>query len=121
MARRADITSSHEWFRFEAKNIDIRVLDSAGDAVDLTSLDLEWTVRRTAGSASAVLTVTPSAVAHSSDTGGVKSVARCAVATGDYGSLTAGVWHHELWDRGNDVLLAYGDVHLREASEEASP
>lgn len=127
MALRADISHDLGWFRFEAKNIDIRILDAAGTPVDLTGVSLDWTVRRQAGSDVVLLGKTSdsgiTAVAHTEDVGGTKSVARIAVDTGDYGSLEAGVWYHELWELEDDgsrkQVLAYGDAVVNEASEEA--
>ena len=115
MARRAHITIEAGWFRHEVKTIEIAVDDGA-DPVNLTGLTLEWAVRRARGSSTAYLTkATGSGITV---TGVGSEIATIAIATTDYASLVAGVHYHELWDRSNDLLLAYGDVHLQDATAE---
>lgn len=116
MSKRADITQEYEWFRFEAKTINITITDASDTAVDIRNTALQWKVMREAGSTTEYLEKTE--LAGITVTGADNNVATIAIAADDYDDLEAGIHYHELWDRDNDQLLAHGSVYLQEASAE---
>lgn len=111
MSVRSDIRQDAGWFRYEAKSFDITVTDDAGDPVDLSATTLLWRLLREAGSSTVYLEKTDGA---GITVGGVDdNVVTIAIdADTDYDDLPAGVYHHELWDTLNAVLLSYGDAWL---------
>lgn len=120
MSIRADITPDYGWHRFETKNIEITVVDDAGDAVNLSSLTLEWLLTKQAGDGAPYLDkgTGGSGITVS---GASNNVAVIAVASTQYESATRplvpGIYHHELWDRTNNNLLSFGMVHLLAGSK----
>lgn len=112
MAIRSDITRAYDWFRGEAKVIVITVLDTAGVAVNLSASTLAWYVSRQQGSAQ--LYLTKGTGGNGITVGGVSNnIVTITIDDDDYDDLPSGIHHHELWDVGNDLLLSYGDAHVR--------
>ena len=113
-----DILADKRWHIHERKLIDIRVTDSEGNPIDLTPTSLIWRVTRWPGREPLFLTrstteatITP--VAHDDDEVGTKSIARCAVEASDYMDFPgSGVWHHELRDSSDDLVLSTGKAVL---------
>lgn len=112
MSVESPITSAYGWHRYETRNIDITVTDSAGTNVDLDGLSLQWLLLRQAGDAESRAYLNKTSVSGITVTGVSDQVARIAIDDSEYDDLPAGYMYHELWDRDNDVLLAYGDAVL---------
>lgn len=122
MACQVDITDEHCWFIYESKQINITVLDTVGDPVDLTGLDLQWRFFRTDFETVMITKVTPTEIT----VGGVDTNIAQIFIEGptDYQGTNpaeAGSHRHELWDRTNEVVLASGKAVLLRALLETLP
>lgn len=120
MAIRSDITRAYDWFHGEAKVIVITVLDTAGVAVNLSASTLEWKVSRQRGSTQVYLT--KGTGGNGITVGGAgNNVVTITILNTDYDDLLAGIHYHELWDVGNNLLLSYGDAHVRRTAGHSLP
>lgn len=114
MAIRSDITRAFDWFRLEAKVLVITVLDTAGDPVNLGASTLEWTVSRQQGAPASQIYLTKGTGGNGITVGGAgNNVVTITINSTDYDDLPAGIHYHELWDVGGNLLLSYGDAHVR--------
>lgn len=115
-----DIGFDSMWHIGEAKQVDIRVTDEADEPVDLTGMTLSWRLAWADASALVYITKTTAnditVVAHTDDVGGVKSVARIAIASTDYEDVPGpGFFRHQLYDDDVHLVLSKGDVVLQPA------
>lgn len=122
MSIRADITADHQWHRYEKKDLAIVVLDDAGAAVDLTAIALEWRIVRDKDSE--ILLTKKSTVASGITKSGspTQNIATVHVLASEYEGtipLAYGIYRHELWDRSNDLQLAYGTAMLLDGAKVA--
>lgn len=110
MSVESPILRTHGWHRFETKNLRVTVVDDEGSAVDLDGLSLQWLLLRQAGDAEAraYINKTSTITVEGDD----DNIAVIPIDDSEYDTVPAGVYYHELWDRGNDVMLCYGDAHL---------
>lgn len=113
----ANITRDMGWRRYESKNTYIRVLDTAGDPVDLNGVTVRYVILRL-GAPNIVKTTADdiTAVAHADDTGNVLSVANIAWDFDEYATFFAGIYGHEMWDDDSHHQLVEGDVYLGEGT-----
>lgn len=121
MAIRSDITKAYDWFYGEAKVLVITVLDTAGQPVNLGASTLEWKVTKQQGSSQVYLTKGTGGNGITVGGAGNNVVTITISASTDYDTLTAGIHYHELWDVGNNLLLSYGDAHVRKTVGHSLP
>ncbi len=114
MSIRSPITQTMRWYRYEDKTLDFTILDTDGDPVDLSGVDLSWRVLREAGSATVLYEKeSPDITVMGAD----NNVARIEVEADEYDDLPAGIHYHVLWDRTNNLLLAEGEAWLNDAAD----
>lgn len=119
MSKRADITASDGYFLGEDKQLVFDVVDSAGAAQTMTGWALEWVLRRTAASTTAVLTKnTSGGTVAISNGSGTDDRATVTITDDDTVDLVAGDYEYALrrTDSGNEQILAYGTLTLQKAA-----
>jgi hypothetical protein len=118
MSLNTPITAEDRWFRYETKLIEFTCVDPAGDPLNLSARTVRWIISATPGSAILLSKTTVSGIAVA---GASSNIARVTVDQGDYANLPAGVYHHELWDMTEEVLLASGIAVIRAATDPSTP
>lgn len=120
MSVESPITREHGWHRFETKNLRFTITDSAGDPVNLNGVVLQWLLLRQQGDAESTAYLNKTTSSGITVDGDDDDIAVVAIDDSEYDSLNAGTYHHELWDRDNDVLLAFGDAVLMGGTKDAA-
>ena len=116
MSVESPITQSMGWRRFETKQIRITVVDDADAAVDLDGLSLQWLLLRQAGDAESRAYLNKTSITVEGDD---DNIAVITVDDSEYDDVPAGFYYYEMWDRTNDVMLAYGDAVLLPGTKDA--
>lgn len=113
MSRETHIDATYGWHRFETKSLRFTITDDADAAVDLDGLSLQWLLLRQAGDAEsrAYMNKTSSSGITIVDDAN-DNIAVVSIDDSEYDDVPSGVYYYELWDRSNDVMLAYGDAWL---------
>lgn len=107
------ILASHGWHRFASQVFTVTITNAAGTAVDISGYTLQWLLLRQGGDAESrayINKTTAAGITVINDAS--DNIATFTVDDSEYATVPAGYFYHELWDRGNDVLLAYGDAVL---------
>ena len=109
MSIESPITAAYGWHRFETKALAFTITDASDVAVNLTGVSLQWLLLRQAGDAESRAYINKTSATIS---GGSSNIATVTVDDSEYDTVEAGYYYYELWDRDNDVLLAYADAVL---------
>lgn len=115
MSVESPITAAYGWHRYETKALAFTITDSADAAVNLTGVSLQWLLLRQAGDAESRAFINKTSATIS---GASSNIATVTVDDSEYDTVPAGHFYYELWDRDNDVLLAYGDAVLQPGTKD---
>ena len=117
-AVKSDITIDMAWFKGEDRIINIDVNQSDGStAQDMTGWNLTWELKLKASdlAAAAKITKTVGSGITIDDGDGTNDRAAIVLDDDDTETLDPGIYYHQLrrTDAGNEIVLAYGEAHLR--------
>jgi hypothetical protein len=116
MAEYAPITKEHGWFIGEKKSFQYTIKNQDGSAADISTWDLEWTLRPDAESPTVYIqkkSTSGGEISKPNPTGGVCQV---TINPADYDAVVgAGTFDKALkrTDGDNDTTLAYGEAVLQ--------
>src|SRR3989304_5078912 len=115
MSKNVNITASDHYAKGEDKTLVFDVVDSAGAAQTMTGWALEFVLRRSAASATAVLTKTTGAAQITISNGdATDDRATVTITDDDTVDLVAGTYEYALrrTDSGNEQGRAFGTLEL---------
>lgn len=112
MAKDSPITIADNWLRWEHKFIGVTCVDATGNPADLTGLALVWELVQSRGDTVALLSKT---TAGGQITLIGNSLAKIEILHADYASLPGGTYFYTLWDKDDELVIAFGDAVLQEA------
>lgn len=119
MSEYSPITDEDNWFIGEKKFIDFTIIKEDGNAANITTWDLEWTLRQAPGATTHMLQKTSvlGGITKTDPTNGICRVSIDADDTLDLG-IRGGRFSHALKrvDGANDAVLSFGEAVLKAAA-----
>lgn len=119
MAENAPITEAENWFIGDKKTFEFTVRQQDGSLADITSWDLEWTLRPAAESSTIFIHKVSTVIGEIQKSDPTNGVCQVLVMPDDYDVVTgAGTFDHALrrTDGDNDSVLAWGQAVLQASS-----